>query len=166
MHSAFADTPNHETPSLSPPYNHSFTERPFATHCTHSFATHCSRLPEDIVINHIMPFIYNTQSPLLLQDIQDFTENQNILTHLTKTDNELFRHILKFCHKHSIYIINLLSRSFHFRQKTNPDKIQCVNNHFHIFNAFKKDIKRKLKCLIGLLTPVERMKLVNKILIY
>ena len=44
-----------------------------------------TRLPVDIIINHVIPFTYKTQAPALLQDIKDYTKTYEIVQQYTET---------------------------------------------------------------------------------
>jgi len=116
-----------------------------------------------------MPYMYNTQPSVLLEDIRDFHENENTISYLAENDDQLFHHILTFCNTRSetrrIYLVHILERSYYFPRKTYAEKVHYINNHFHALHQNKYPTRAKNKCIIGLFTPYERMQFINRLLL-
>jgi hypothetical protein len=137
-----------------------------------------AKLPYDIIINHIIPYTYNTQSKLLTTDIIHFTEtmkiikenittvNENISDHDTIESNYIYNVILDRLYQHvnSCYIIfgihenfvKRLRRYFNFYKKPKNDIIKYIYNQLQY-----KDVNTQIKILIGLLKPSERAEFMD-----
>jgi hypothetical protein len=130
------------------------------------------KLPEDVIINHILPYTYCPQSKKLLTDIRSFYNDYSFLENIYTFDYNydlLFYDLTCFCNKTLIpnYNMNksfgnLLTRLFKFR---NSD--YCYLNNF-VFITFHRSANqnqiRKIRFLWGLLNPRERTRFINKYL--
>ena len=132
--------------------------------------THFAKLPQDVIINHIAPFIYRPQRSPLLQDIMDYRESENILMYMTKNDKELIRQLFRFCNLTAKYhyIIGVRFRSI-LQRMFLLSNINFLDIHQHIYKHYyikqHMNTRRKIRMLIGILTPTERTQLINSMLI-
>jgi len=127
-------------------------------------------LPDDIVIQHIMPYVYQKQSHILLHDIrnyyieytwtQDFYEyNYNQYVWFCDLIN-YFTH----SHIHSTKgMTKLLKRHFIYKNK---DAFDLFEISFKLCNKIDDSlVERKNRFLWGLMLPVERIQFCNRIII-
>jgi hypothetical protein len=129
-----------------------------------------AKLPQDVIINHIAPFMYRPQRRELLQDIMDYRESENILMYMTRNDRDLIRELFRFCNLTAKYhyIIGLrfrliLQRMFLLSNMKILDVHQHIYKHYYVKQHM--NTRRKIRSLIGLLTPIERTQLINRMLI-
>ena len=103
------------------------------------------RIPNDIIINHIIPYTYNIQSNLLLEDIKNYHKIKTILIN-DKYDTDIIKHEIL-----AIFYIN--------KQKLN----HILHRHFQInlkkydYNIiYKYSQNTKFNILFGLFSKEER----------
>ena len=113
-------------------------------------------LPEEIMINHILPYTYNLKDREHLIDIRSFTSDLGILENVYWFE---FKNITLFNDLECF--INGLNRNIFL---TNLQKNKNRTNKDHFINKTRK-INRKIRLLWGLLTPVERTRFINKYII-
>lgn len=117
-------------------------------------------LPEEIIINHIMPFIYEPQPKNLMSDIRSFYTDFHLLDNYNYYYNKycLYNDILDF-----INLENLLIRHYNCKNYT------AYHLSFYIaFNFYTRRIKNvynKNRMLWGLMTPTERTRFINEYII-
>jgi len=101
------------------------------------------KLPFDIIINNIIPYTYNTQSSILLEDIKNYYAiKSNIMSRPDSSSVKL--ELLVFFHYKSM-LNTILNRHFTINAKQyNYDNIKHVS------------IQQKFSILFGLLTKEER----------
>jgi hypothetical protein len=103
------------------------------------------RLPFDIIINHIIPYTYNIQPMLLLQDIKNYYEIKNILID-DKYDTYIIKHeILANFYMNKQKMNNILDRRFQNNVK---------NYDYNIIYKYSQNTKFNI--LFGLLSIEER----------
>ena len=129
-------------------------------------------LPEDVIINHILPYTYCPQSKKLLLDIRSFYTDYSFLENIYAFDYNydlLFYDLTCFCNGTLVQNYNmnncfgnLLSRLFKFKNNNYSDLNNFVFITFHR-TACKNQI-RKIRFLWGLLNPRERTRFINKYL--
>lgn len=101
------------------------------------------KIPFDIIINHIIPYTYTTQSKILLEDIKNYYSiKSNIMGDPYSTSIKL--ELLVFFHFKSM-LNTILNRHFSIRAKQyNYDNIKSCS------------LEQKFSILFGLLTKEER----------
>jgi hypothetical protein len=131
-----------------------------------------SLLPEDVIINHIIPFTYSVQPRKLLIDIRSYVDDYAFLENVyTFEYNEemLLYDLVTFCNNGKFPTWGLEPKydeivRRHFLYKSIRDsKLQLL-----IFMAFHRKMgqlcERKNRFLWGLLRPRERASFINKYL--
>lgn len=111
------------------------------------------RLPEDIVRENIMPFVYNKQDPILMNDIRNYHETiEQVENYYFATFDEyvLYRDIITFCNLQSIdddhYEIDIEKL---FKRQFGNMHLQ-LKNHSHC-----EMYEQKLQLLMALQTDPE-----------
>ena len=126
-----------------------------------------NKIPNDIIINHIIPYTYNIQSKELLMDIKSFYVDYSIINNVYLFDYNnliLLRDLLFFFgtyeYKKLIYII----KKYIFFKNYRNDQI-----YNYIINKFELEIKintlRKTRFLIGMMTPLQRTRFINNFIL-
>ena len=128
------------------------------------------KIPEEIIINNIIPFTYNLQQRKLLRDIRSFSSDFSIVENAYAYDYNydiLIYDLLNFCNNSRIGLRNmnnnfaiLLNRIFKLRHYSYKKLDKFV------FNVFRRDLiinpMRKLRFLWGILMPIERTRFINQ----
>lgn len=126
-------------------------------------------LPNDVLINHIIPYTYSPQNRELLLDIRsfktdlDFTES----TYLTLYNEFILLHdVIKFCNnkKYPVFNIdakfeNILRRGFMLKHMNEPMLTYHIFQHYH--RDMNTNSMRKIRRLWGLLLPRQRSRFIN-----
>jgi hypothetical protein len=132
------------------------------------------RIPDDVIINHIMPYAYNVQDKRHLYDIRNFYTDYKLIDVMFNYNNNnnnnnlkcVLMDLLRFCHDHSY--ANILDR--HFMKTPSPStfgnrgygSLQNQNRWVTYYkNIRAENIKRGVKYLFALLTPIERNRFYN-----
>ena len=103
-------------------------------------------LPFDIIINHIIPYTYNIQSKLLLEDIKNYYTIKEILLNY-KYDTNIIKHeILAVFYDNKSLLSTILNRRFQFKFK---------NYDYNIIYKYPESNTR-FNILFGLFTKEER----------
>jgi len=131
------------------------------------------RLPEDVIINHILPYTYKLQPIKFLNDIRSFVTDYSLIESIYMTQfNEiiLLHDLLRFLYINispSYGIENIfdtvLRRHFCLKNKNEEFLINIVIICFH--RNIDINIERKIKIIWGLLRPNERTQFINKYII-
>lgn len=144
-----------------------------------------NRIPEDVIINHILPFTYRLQPKELLRDIKTFVEDFGLVEQYYTDDfNTVFllRDLITFCTKNSEVCMNITNKLTeimrrHFSYKNVSDTIMFSKAHnlphfCFVFikasmmsNKTKSLVKRYTRFLWGLLTAEERTRFINKFIL-
>ena len=75
------------------------------------------RIPIDIIINHIIPYTYNIQQKILLEDIKNYHKIRTILID-EKYDTDVIKHeILAVFYTNKQKLNNILHRHFQINQQ-------------------------------------------------
>jgi len=125
-----------------------------------------NKLPIDIIINNILPYTYELQANILLEDIKNFYTNYNFIKNRYLYNLRpiiILNDLLLFCNNNdNNYIItqkfyNIISRHYMLNNK-NKNKKKLTNYIYTLFNNNDEDevIINKIKIIYGLLTPVQR----------
>ena len=131
------------------------------------------RLPEDVVINHIIPYTYQLQPRRLLYDIRSFVNDYALVESIYMTQFNaliLLNDLLQFCYinvspSYGIENIfeNVLRRHYCISGKSEEYLISRVRLNFH--RNVEVRTERKIKFIWGLLTRQERTQFINKYLL-
>jgi hypothetical protein len=129
-----------------------------------------SKLPLDIIINHLIPYTYNVNPKRHLVDIRSFYRDNNFIYNLYFTEFNhyiLLYDLLSFCNggKPLIYGIHynfvlILKRTFMMKQGSREDIEDYIFNNY-LDERMNKNITEKIKMLFGLLTCKERTAFIN-----
>jgi hypothetical protein len=128
-----------------------------------------SDLPNDVLINHIIPYTYSPQNRELLIDIRsfrtdiDFTES----VYMTIYNEFILLHdLIKFCNnkKYPVFNVdvkfeNILRRGFILRCASDSVLTYHIFQHYH--RNMNTNIMRKIRLLWGLLLPCQRSRFIN-----
>jgi hypothetical protein len=131
------------------------------------------KIPFDVFINHIMPFVYKKQDLALLDDIRNFYfDYQFIVDYYFFGLNEfcLLVDLVFFCNGGVSLIervdscfIDILDRNILFCRFSLDKKYEFINEHFYLNSLTKTHVKNKF--LLSLMTPSERAGFMNDFLI-
>ena len=103
------------------------------------------KIPMDIIINHIIPFTYNIQPKLLLDDIQNYDKIKSLLIN-DKYDTDIIKHeILAIFYINKTKLNNILNRHF---------QINLKNYDYNIIYKYSQNTKFNI--LFGLFSIEER----------
>ena len=125
-----------------------------------------SKLPMDIIINHILPYTYEPKPKLLLQDIKSYYKDLNIIKNCYYLYSGFMLDKLK---SFIIYLLLIHPRHKIFNIKRYQKIIKIANNSLYncsIKNSIKLNIKRNISKVIGLMNLYERTKFINDYIIY
>lgn len=134
------------------------------------------KIPVDIFINNIMPYVYKKQDTNILNDIRNFYPDYRMIINYYFFDlNEycLLVDLISFCTNHlcndsiinasKISFINFLERNIIFRNMPLGKKFEYIKSKFY-FNLHT-NTEMKIKFLFTLLTPCERSRFINEFII-
>ncbi len=127
-------------------------------------------LPHDIVVNHIIPYTYEKQPKILLQDIRSYSSDLDLIDNYYMFESNeiiLLNDLVRFCNNNiaPVYDVEpryetILKRHFSMKDKTRLEIKQFVFIDFH--RRLIVHPERKIKFLWGLLTPTERTRFFNR----
>ena len=103
------------------------------------------RIPNDIIINHIIPYTYNIQPNILLEDIKNYYTVKTTLINDKYNINIIKRELLSNCYMNKQKFNNILDRHFQIHSK---------NYDYHIMYNYSKN--SQFNIVFGLLTREER----------
>jgi hypothetical protein len=127
------------------------------------------KLPDDIILNHILPYTYSPQPQKLLADIRSYVHDYGCIDNMYLYDYNyaiLLNDLLMYCNnkKRPIYEMDLMFSLILFRHfklsKYNSADLQYFV-YFHFYKNTPNAESRKIKFLWGLLTPQERTEFIN-----
>jgi hypothetical protein len=128
------------------------------------------KLPEDVIVNNILPYTYIPKPKHHLEDIRSCVEDYSLVESVYMTQlNEfvLLNDLLRFLYinispSYGIENIfdNVLRRHFTIKNKNEEKLINIVIIWFH--RNVQVNAERKIKMVWGLLKPCERKKFINK----
>jgi len=130
-------------------------------------------LPDDLNINHILPFTYEPKPDKLLLDIRSFKYDFSFLDNIYSTEYNyllLLYDLLIFCNN-GIFPTYGLEKKFNLivKRHIQYEKMKAHELKLFIYFNFNSNINnnyhRKIKFLWGLLTPSERNRFINDFII-
>lgn len=120
-----------------------------------------SCLPEDVIINHVLPYTYMVQPKHHLQDIRNFVVKYDLLESYYMTQlNEiiLLNDLLNFLYMQSLecpnFFESVLRRVFHIRDKSIASLSKISEECF--YKNIGVNAGSKTRIIWGLFTPMER----------
>jgi len=128
-----------------------------------------SKLPTEIIINHILPYTYEKQSPKLLNDIKSFYNDLNIIEnyyYFEQNSSVLLNDIKIFINIPSSYEIYDISYNHHDYKFIRKRLLKKHKTYYKIIlNYSNTEIDRAIRKIIGLMTLIERTRFINKYII-
>jgi hypothetical protein len=131
------------------------------------------RLPFDIIINHILPYTYNTQPNNLLVDIRSYCADYKLVESIYMTQHNefvLLHDLKKFCcaYLKPYYGMDnkfdsILRRHISIKNRSEEKLINILRLNFH--RNVEINTERKVKFIWGLLTPTERTEFINNFIL-
>ena len=129
------------------------------------------KLPDDVIINHIIPYTYQTQPLSLLRDIRSYTREFRFVQDVYYTEynpSVLLCDLIRFSNNGGvapIYGIEykyelLLRRNYVLSNKCKTDIIQYVVHNIH--DNLQDKTENKIKFLWGLFTSQERLNFIDE----
>jgi hypothetical protein len=103
------------------------------------------RIPLDIIINHIIPYTYNIQPNILLEDIKNYYTIKIKLLNDKYNTNIIKRELLSNCYMNKQKFNNILGRHFQIHSK---------NYDYQIIYKYSQN--SQFNIVFGLLTREER----------
>ena len=126
------------------------------------------RLPLDIIINHILPYTYNTKDREHVLDIRSFVRDYQFMESLFYDYNEIIilNDLVRYCNNNVAPLYGLhkkyektLRRYVMFQTKTSAEIHDYVFGVFH--RRILENTESRIRFLFGLLTPRERTGFFN-----
>jgi len=125
------------------------------------------KIPDDIIINHIIPYTYNIQPKELLMDIKSFYIDYNIINNVYIFDYNnviLLRDLLFFTEIYEYKkLINIFKKHIFFKNYLNTRIYNYIINNIEL--NIKINTVRKVRFLIGLMIPFQRTQFINKFIL-
>lgn len=130
-------------------------------------------LPEDLIINHILPFTYEPKPDKLLLDIRSFKYDFNFVDNIYSTEYNyllLLYDFIIFCNNGTFPTyglekkFNLIVKRHIKYKKMNKRELKLFV-YFNFNSNVNNNYNRKIKFLWGLLTPSERNCFINDFII-
>jgi len=143
------------------------------------------RIPMDVMINHILPYTYEPQPKILLQDIKNFVEDFDLVENCYAFDYNyilLLRDLLTFCTNNketfmnpSNTLVELVKRHVLYKDIGQERLISRSRDlcyfcfvflrHSSMNKKMERRLKRRIRFLWGLLLPEERTRFINKFIL-
>jgi len=127
------------------------------------------KIPNDVIINNIVPYTYQLQNKKHLIDVRSFYADYEVLKcfqHYDYNDTIVLNDIIRYCNSNiaPIYDIEIkyeqiLRRNLFYKNKTKNEIREHIFNDFH--NHLLENTERKILFFWGLLTPSERSEFIN-----
>jgi hypothetical protein len=110
-------------------------------------------IPFDVIINHIIPYTYNIQSNILLEDIKNYYTVKKLLMN-KKYNTDMVKHeILAIFYDNNCKLSTILNR--HFQMKLKKQDYNVIYNFSN---------NKRFNILFGLFTKEERILFLKHIL--
>ena len=103
------------------------------------------RIPLDIIINHIIPYTYNIQPNILLEDIKNYYIIKTKLINDKYNTNIIKHELLSNCYMNKQKFNNILDRNF-----------QIYSKNYNYHNIYNYSQNSQFNIVFGLLTREER----------
>jgi len=111
------------------------------------------RIPLDIIINHIIPYTYNIQPKLLLEDIENYCKVKTELETTTKYNTNIIKYkLLTNCYMNAQMFNSILDRHFQIHYKK-------YDNHI----LYRYSPNTRFNIIFGLLSSDERISFLEYI---
>jgi hypothetical protein len=127
-----------------------------------------SKIPNDIIINNIIPYTYIKKCPKHLQDIRSFYSHFSLAEnyyYIYYNEDILFNDLEEFFYKND-EIYSITNKYYKiFKRHIIFKYTQYINISNYIYEKFynmKTPPNKKIKFIWGLLTPNERIAFLNK----
>jgi len=133
------------------------------------------KIPDEIIINHIIPYTYQTQPLRLLHDIRSYTREFKFVEDIYYTEynpSVLLCDLIRFCNNGKVapiygveYTYELfLRRNYTLSMKSKIDIIEYVFQNIH--NKLTYKTENKIKFIWGLLTSQERLDFIDEYILF
>jgi len=132
------------------------------------------KIPNDIIINHIIPYTYQKQPLRLLHDIRSYTREFKFVEDVYYTEynpSVLICDLIRFCNNNiaPIYGIEykyelLLRRNYLLSMRCKTDIIHYVFQNIH--KNLNHKTENKIKFIWGLLTSQERLDFIDEYILF
>jgi hypothetical protein len=126
------------------------------------------KIPNDIIINNIIPYTYMRKCPKHLQDIRSFYNHFKLLENyycIYSNEYILFNDLERFfCKSDRLYFTTNQYYNI-FRRHISFHDVQQINISNYLYSKFNNNFNNtnnKIKFIWGLLTPFERVVFLNK----
>lgn len=130
-----------------------------------------SKLPTEIMINHILPYTYEKQPQKLLNDIKSFYNDLNIIEnyyYFEQNSSVLLNDMIDFINIPSSYErFEILHNNNHHDYKFIRKYVLKKHKTYYkiIINYSNIEIDRAIRKIFGLMTLIERTRFINKYII-
>jgi len=129
-----------------------------------------NKLPDDIIINHIIPYTYNLQDKTLLDDIKNYNQTKFIilklyqnywLDEMNETEPEdkwwLINDLFGYTNHYNATMYGYIENFYNIFRRNSQLNIKTTQNiNFYLVNLQKKEVDVQINIFWGLFTPEER----------
>ena len=122
------------------------------------------KVPYAVIQRHIIPYTYLLQSKELLRDIRSYKQDYDIIMSHYSTqynDNILLADILVY-YKVPLRLVSILRRHVMYINRTPSDIYTLITSMYYNYNTNDDSIHRIIQNILGLMTPEERTRFINK----
>lgn len=126
------------------------------------------KIPNDIIINNIIPYTYIKKCPKHLQDIRSFYSHFSLVEnyyYIYYNQDILFNDLEEFFYKND-EIFSITNQYYKiFKRHIMFQDIQHIIISNYLYTTFNNNVNKpnnKIKFIWGLLTPIERIAFLNK----
>ena len=150
-------------------------------------------MPPDIVINHIMPYVYHPQPKKLLMDIRSFYQDYNLIENYYAFEHNydiLLTDLIRFLNIKAVLMVCELMIPYYvnglFDDELSHSPLENIFAFFRrhycykdvsafiltdvIINRFEmtrfENVIRKTRFLCGLMRPLQRTRFINEFILY
>ena len=126
------------------------------------------KIPNDIIINNIIPYTYIKKCPKHLQDIRSFYSHFSLVEnyyYIYYNQDILFNDLEEFFYKND-EVFSITNQYYKiFKRHIMFQDIQHIIISNYLYTTFNNNVNKpnnKIKFIWGLLTPIERIAFLNK----